>query len=111
MEFVGWCSPADSKREAAFVIRRKARARDRPFVSVAKRTKFRPRRQSKAAVNVRDRLVWQRKPSSTPTRIGRQRQAANVKRNSHGRSTFEHDPSNRDRYRPIEKSALLRTRM
>src|SRR5207253_1220088 len=65
-EFAEWCSPAGSTPAAAFAIHRRARARDKAFVSGANQTKFRPRQRNKALAGVLDQLVWQRRLSSTP---------------------------------------------
>src|SRR5258707_4922858 len=110
MEFGGWCSLAGSRQEAAFAIRRKARARDKEFVSAGKRTRFRPGQRNKALARVLDRLVWQRKLSSSPVRIDRQHQAMNGKRNSRWQSTLGDYPSNRDSYHPKENFESLRNR-
>src|ERR1700746_224846 len=110
MEFVGWYSPAGSKRAAAFAIRRKVRARGRAIVSAAMQTRFRPRQRNKGEPSAPDRLVWQRRLSSTPARTDRQRQTPNGKRNSRWPSTFGDYPSNRDKYRPKENSELLRSK-
>src|ERR1700730_8423876 len=110
MGFGGWCSPAGSKRVAAFGAGRRITARDTALVFASKQARFRPRQRNKALAGVLDRWVWQRKLSSSPARIDRQRQATNGKRNSRWRSTLGDYPSNRDKYRPKENFESLRNR-
>src|ERR1700730_5027197 len=105
-----WCSPAGSKRAAAFRAGRRTIARDTALVFASTRARFRPRQRNKALADVLDRLGSQRKLSNSPARIDRQHQATNERRNSRWRLTLGDYPSNRDSYRPKENFESLHNR-